>query len=122
MPVDRPRARSVDGHEVPLTSYTHFAVDDMLTQVMERMLAGVATRRHARTAEPGAGRAAAGLRTDSPHARRIVIAPARCGPLAPRNFDREFREGGVRIVRETGKPIAGGSGASARTRARWVGG
>ncbi len=23
-----------------------------------------------------------------------------------RNFDREFREGAVRIVRETGKPIA----------------
>ena len=77
MPVDRPQARTVDGHEVPLTSYAHFAVDDMLTQVvMERMLAGVATRRHARTAEPGASRAAAGLRTGSPHVRRIVIAPA----------------------------------------------
>jgi putative transposase len=76
-PVDRPRTRTVDGHEVPLTSYTHFAVGDMLTQVvMEPMLAGAATRRHARTAEPGAGRAAAGLRTGSPHARRIVIAPA----------------------------------------------
>ena len=53
VPVDRPRARTVDGHEVPLTSYTHFAADDMLTRVvMERMLAGVATRRHARVAEP----------------------------------------------------------------------
>src|SRR5271166_4470111 len=53
VPVTRPRARTVDGHEVPLTSYEHFAVDDVLTQVvMERMLAGVATRRHARTAEP----------------------------------------------------------------------
>ena len=51
--VTRPRARTVDGHEVPLTSYEHFAADDMLTRVvMERMLAGVATRRHARTAEP----------------------------------------------------------------------
>ena len=53
VPVDRPRARTLDGHEVPLTSYTHFAADDLLTQVvMERMLAGVATRRHARAAEP----------------------------------------------------------------------
>ena len=53
VPVDRPRARTVDGHEVPLSSYSHFAADDMLTQVvMERMLAGVATRRHARVAEP----------------------------------------------------------------------
>ncbi|MGO8938120.1 MAG: IS256 family transposase [Mycobacterium sp.] len=51
--VPRPRARTVDEHEVPLTSYTHFAAEDVLTQVvMERMLAGVATRRHARTAEP----------------------------------------------------------------------
>jgi putative transposase len=53
VPVDRPRARTVDGHEVPLASYAHFAADDLLSQVvLERMLAGVATRRHARTAEP----------------------------------------------------------------------
>jgi putative transposase len=53
VPVTWPRARTVDGHEVPLSSYEHFAADDVLTQVvMERMLAGVATRRHARTAEP----------------------------------------------------------------------
>ena len=51
--VSRPRARTVDGHEVPLGSYTHFAAEELLTEVvMERMLAGVATRRHARTAEP----------------------------------------------------------------------
>jgi len=51
--VDRPRARTLDGHEVPLISYTHFATDDLLTEVvMERMLAGVATRRHARAGEP----------------------------------------------------------------------
>jgi putative transposase len=53
VPVERPRARTVDGHEVPVTSYAHFATEDMLTQVvMERMLAGVATRRHARIGEP----------------------------------------------------------------------
>jgi putative transposase len=51
--VSRPRARTVDGQEVPLSSYTHFAAEDTLTQVvMERMLAGVATRRHTRAAEP----------------------------------------------------------------------
>ena len=51
--VSRPRARTIDGHEVPLASYTHFAAEELLTEVvMERMLAGVATRRHARTAEP----------------------------------------------------------------------
>ena len=53
VPVSRPRARTTDGHEVPLGTYTHFACDDLLSQVvMERMLAGVATRRHTRTAEP----------------------------------------------------------------------
>ncbi len=51
--VDRPRARTTDGHEVPLVSYAHFAADDLLSKVvLERMLAGVATRRHARAAEP----------------------------------------------------------------------
>ncbi len=53
VPVTRPRARTLDGHEVPLQSYAHFAADDVLQQVvLERMLAGVATRRHARVAEP----------------------------------------------------------------------
>jgi putative transposase len=53
VPVQRPRARTVDGHEAPLASYEHFAAEDVLTQVvMERMLAGVATRRHVRTGEP----------------------------------------------------------------------
>jgi putative transposase len=51
--VTRPRARTVDGREVPLPAYSEFAADDLLSQVvLERMLAGVATRRHARIAEP----------------------------------------------------------------------
>ena len=46
---------------LPLASYTHFAADDMLTQVvMERMLAGVATRRHARIGEPVSEQATGG--------------------------------------------------------------
>lgn len=53
VPVTRPRARTVDGHEVPLATYEHFTADDLLSQVvLERMLAGVATRRHTRAAEP----------------------------------------------------------------------
>ena len=32
VPVERPRARTVDGHEVPLTSYEHFAAEDVLTR------------------------------------------------------------------------------------------
>lgn len=53
VPVTRPRARTTDGHEVPLPTYHLFAHEDQLTQVvMERMLAGLATRRHTAAAEP----------------------------------------------------------------------
>src|SRR3954454_17337062 len=50
----RARARTADdGHEVELGTYAHFAARDRLTDVMlERMLAGVSTRRYARTGEP----------------------------------------------------------------------
>ena len=72
--VNRPRARTVDGHEVPLNSYAQFAAEDLLTQVvMERMLAGVATRRHARVGEPvGAGRGHAKSTSKSAVSRRFV--------------------------------------------------
>jgi putative transposase len=73
--VTRPRARTVEGHEVPLASYAHFAAGDVLTQVvMERMLAGVATRRHARIAEPVGERVTGGQRSTSKSAisRRFV--------------------------------------------------
>jgi putative transposase len=54
VPVGRPRARTVDGeHEVELATYSHFAARDRLSDAMfERMLAGVSTRRYARTGEP----------------------------------------------------------------------
>ena len=45
--VTRPRARTTDGHEVTLSSYAHFAAEEVLTRgVLERMLAG--TQRHRR--------------------------------------------------------------------------
>jgi transposase-like protein len=52
--VRRPRMRTVDGeHEVALASYEHFADRDALARVvLERMLAGVSTRRYRRTQEP----------------------------------------------------------------------
>jgi putative transposase len=54
VPVRRPRARTADGsEEVELQTYRHFAARDQLADVMlERMLAGVSTRRYARTGEP----------------------------------------------------------------------
>jgi putative transposase len=75
VPVTRPRARTLDGQEVPLSSYGHFAADDLLTQVvMERMLAGVATRRHARAAEPVGTQVTEGAKSTSRSAisRRFV--------------------------------------------------
>jgi putative transposase len=52
--VQRPRVRSADGErEVPLGTYAHFADRDPLTRlVLEQLLAGVSTRRFARTREP----------------------------------------------------------------------
>lgn len=51
--VTRPRGRYVDGGEVELATWECFASEDLLRQVVvERMLAGVATRRHVDVAEP----------------------------------------------------------------------
>jgi putative transposase len=52
--VERPRARSADGsEEVQLATYEYFADRDPLSRsVLERMLAGVSTRRYRRTQEP----------------------------------------------------------------------
>ena len=52
--VERPRARTADGTaEVRLETYAHFADRDALSRaVLERMLAGVSTRRFSRTQEP----------------------------------------------------------------------
>jgi transposase-like protein len=51
--VERPRGRYVDGGEVELATWECFASEDVLRQVVvERMLAGVATRRHVDVTEP----------------------------------------------------------------------
>jgi transposase-like protein len=53
VPVSRPRVRSVDGKELPVSTYSYFADRDPLQRaVMDRMLAGVSTRKFARVAEP----------------------------------------------------------------------
>jgi putative transposase len=52
--VSRPRVRTADGEsEAPLETYEHFADRDQLGDVvLERMLAGVSTRRYRRAQEP----------------------------------------------------------------------
>jgi putative transposase len=54
VPVERPRMRTKDGEaEVPCRTYEHFASRDQLSRVvLERMLAGVSTRRYRRVQEP----------------------------------------------------------------------
>src|SRR3982751_4158515 len=54
VPVRRPRVRSADDtHELPVQSYAYFADRDPLSRaVMDRMLAGVSTRKFAAVGEP----------------------------------------------------------------------
>jgi len=54
VPVRRPRMRSADDeHELPVATYQYFADRDPLTRaVMDRMLAGVSTRKFAEVGEP----------------------------------------------------------------------
>jgi transposase-like protein len=53
VPVSRPRARTLDGQELPIATYRYFADRDPLQRaVMDRMLAGVSTRKFARVGEP----------------------------------------------------------------------
>jgi transposase-like protein len=76
VPVERPRVRASDGSgELGLATYQHFAVDDPLSRVvLERMLAGVSTRRFARTQEPVGEQVEQDARSTSKSAvsRRVV--------------------------------------------------
>ena len=65
--VERPRMRAADGSgEVASVTYAHFADRDPLTAVvLERMLAGVSTRRYRRTQEPVGGEAEQAARSTS---------------------------------------------------------
>jgi len=51
--VTRPRGRTVEGNEIELDAWQAFSATDLLDRLtVERMLAGVATRRHVDVAEP----------------------------------------------------------------------
>ena len=65
--VKRPRVRTADGEsEVPLATYDHFADRDQLEDVvLERMLAGVSTRRYGRAQEPVGAQVEADARSTS---------------------------------------------------------
>jgi putative transposase len=73
----RPRGRSTDGGEIELDTWKAFSSADLLNSlVVERMLAGVATRRHIDVAEPVGADIDARARSTSKSAvsRRFVAA------------------------------------------------
>src|SRR5947208_14840766 len=80
--VERPRVRSADGRaEVRLATYEYFANRDPLTKsVLERLLAGVSTRRYRRTQEPvGAEVERAARSTSKSSVSRTFIERTRAG-------------------------------------------
>jgi transposase-like protein len=92
VPVSRPRVRSADDeHEVPVKTYEYFADRDPLTRaVMDRMLAGVSTRRFARVGEPvGSDVEATSSSTSKSTASELFIQRTRTalGELMGRRLD-----------------------------------
>ena len=90
--VGRPRVRSADGRaELPLQTYAHFADRDPLTKsVLERMLAGVSTRRYRRTQEPvGSQVERAARSTSKSSVSRMLVERTRrsLGELMGRRLD-----------------------------------
>src|ERR1041385_8997312 len=79
--VRRPRARTLDGQEMQLPSWTTFGAEDPLRErAVEQMLVGVSTRRYARSLEPlPAGLPERGI-SRSAVSRRFVAATER--PMA----------------------------------------
>ncbi len=77
-PVSRPRVRSADDREeVALRTFGHFAARDPLADVvLERMLAGVSTRRFARASEPVGSEVEAASTSKSAVSREFVAKTA----------------------------------------------
>ena len=90
--VERPRVRSADAQaELPLATYAHFGDRDPLTEVvLERMLAGVSTRRYRRTQEPvGTGIEQTARSTSKSSVSRTFVERTRrsLGELMSRRLD-----------------------------------
>jgi transposase-like protein len=76
--VRRPRARTIDGEEIQLPSWTTFGAEDPLQQrAVEQMLVGVSTRRYARSLEPLPDKLPTRGTSRSAVSRRFVAATER---------------------------------------------
>ncbi len=85
--VARPRGRWVDGGEVELATWETFASEDLLGQVVvERMLAGVATRRHVDVAEPVGPVNAKGMSRSAVSRRFVAATEAAAAALLARDL------------------------------------
>jgi putative transposase len=107
VPVERPRARTLDGHEVQLATWQAFTDDDLLGQVvMERMLAGLATRRHQAAAEPVGSKVNQTARATSKSAvsRRFVTATSKALDAL---MSRDLAEFQVAALMVDGVQVAG---------------
>jgi putative transposase len=105
--VERPRGRTVDGHEVELDSWAVFSSKDLLTQLtVERMLAGVATRRYGDVEAPLGGELDArskGASRSSVSRRWVRATEAALGEL----MARDLSEVDVAVIMIDGIDIAG---------------
>jgi putative transposase len=75
VPIQRPRVRTKDGHEVRLESYEAFQDEQLLTEAaLERMLHGLSTRRYHHGLEPVGGDLPAVATSKSSVSRHFVAA------------------------------------------------
>jgi putative transposase len=91
---------------VPLASYEHFAADDLFSKVvLERMLAGVASRRHARAAEPVGEQVVAAAKSTSRSAvsRRFV---KQTETALAELMSRDLTETDVKVLMPDGEHLA----------------
>src|SRR5688500_5381645 len=108
VPVSRPRVRTADdAQEIGLESYAKFGSRDLLERVaLERMLAGISTRRYGRAAEPVGAEVEVGSRSTSRSAISRAFAAGTREALHEL-LSRDLRELELAVVMIDGIELAG---------------
>jgi len=108
VPISRPRVRTADDTtEIGLASYEEFSSRDLLEQVaLERMLAGISTRRYGRAAEPVGAEVEARSRSTSKSAISRAFA-ARTREALDELLPRDLSELELAVVMIDGIELAG---------------
>jgi hypothetical protein len=116
VPVRRPRARTADGEsEVTLATDGHFAARDRLGEVvLERVLAGVSTRKYRRAQEPVGEQVEADARSTSKSAvSRSFVQRTR--DLLWKLMNRPLQDLRLAVIMLDGIQLHGGGGGSEAT-------